>query len=382
MRFPKWSCSTCGKPCSRKGNLIRHIGLCHGGIGECLPNWDFPIDGYRVNLNKQAHAGINHQQIYSSRSEQARRFPSKDSAVKPDYDRMLTEEFVKEIGRMEARDFINQQIRSTRSFPFYSQINQSSTHVKYNPEPAADIEIFGFRGYVCDKCLMFGTRHVAFPKVGTQAGIRTEGHICNPQTVTNTEQLIDKFGVVSFLYDKIPKVIKQKVNSWTRNNNYLKAAMLPSPPEESIKLSNSASPASPFIVFQYSKQRQITLHLANENKNKDNYLIRAITKGKTLLSEDELTNFLENMKDATFGIITVYFEYDHHITASEDKISQQQKSSQSYFVYITTYSPIDHVLIAGNSDVQFGKKWQANPLADFVASIKNDLSSPLRQYRH
>jgi YVTN family beta-propeller protein len=64
-------------------------------------------------------------------------------------------------------------------------------------------------------------------------------------------------------------------------------------------------------------------------------LRRAITVGTTPLSDEELLNFLELMRNATFGVITV-----HNIT-SEDNSS---RDSLSYFVYIKSSSPL-HIIL-------------------------------------
>ena len=138
--------------------------------------------------------------------------------------------------------------------------------------------------------------------------------------------MVDRFGVFRSLHDKIPTLIKQKVNSRTWNNNHLVALRLSSPQEEIIKLRNPANPSKPGIVFRYSEQRHLSLERAKENKNKCDYLTRAITLGTTPLSDEELIDFLEHMRYATFGIVTV-----HNNNTDEDDLSQD---SLSYFVYI------------------------------------------------
>ena len=60
MKFPKYSCSVCGKPSGRKWNLVRHINNCHAGIGNCVSNWDFPEDTYTPYLNRRK-AGVTSQ---------------------------------------------------------------------------------------------------------------------------------------------------------------------------------------------------------------------------------------------------------------------------------------------------------------------------------
>jgi hypothetical protein len=139
-------------------------------------------------------------------------------------------------------------------------------------------------------------------------------------------ELVDKVGVFRFLHDKFPMIIKQRVNSWTGNNSYLVAVKLPSHPEESIKLSNPADTANPAIVFQYSKQTQVTVKLTSKNNNKSDYMIRAITQGKTLLRDEELTDLVQKIRNATFGVLKVRHDNTYNM--------QSELQQQPYFVYI------------------------------------------------
>jgi hypothetical protein len=87
------------------------------------------------------------------------------------------------------------------------------------------------------------------------------------------------------------------------------------------------NPSKPRIVFSYSKQRFLSLEPAKEEiKNKSDYLRRAIALGTTRLSDEELTDFLERMRDATFGIVT-----DHNSDARIDNLSQHLLS---HFVFL------------------------------------------------
>jgi hypothetical protein len=135
--------------------------------------------------------------------------------------------------------------------------------------------------------------------------------------------LIDR--VFRSLQDKIPTLIKQRVDSRNGKNNHLVALML-SPQEEIIKLPNPADPSKPKIAFPYSKQIHVNLQPTKENKYKWDYLRRAITLGTTPLSDEELINFLQLMRNATFGVVTVHKNSDHEDNSSHDSLS--------YFVYI------------------------------------------------
>jgi hypothetical protein len=333
MNFPKYSCSDCGKPSRRKWNLARHISLCHSGIGHCVSNWDFPGGSYARRWNTREQA-VNHKENYHYMgSELVRRFlsfgnESLNIEPMPDYQHVFAEEYVKELARMAASlsGSINPPTQNATSFPFSPKINPSQTNANYNVGPAAAPQIFGFRGFVCDKCLKSSTHYVAFPEKGGQPGRLEERHFCDPAEVAVAGELVDKFGLFRFLHDKIPMIIKQRVDSWTGNKSYLVTVKLPSHPEENIKLHNPADTANPAIVFQYSKQTQVTVQLTNKNNNKSDYMIRAITQGKTLLRDEELTDLLQKIRNATFGI----FKVRHDNTYS----MQSELQQQPYFVYI------------------------------------------------
>jgi hypothetical protein len=176
---------------------------------------------------------------------------------------------------------------------------------------------------VCDKCLTSETHYVAFPNAKGDGRIQGS-HLCVPAKAAAASQLVDRFRVFRYLQDKIPTLIKQKLNSRNGNNNHLVALRLSSPHEETIKLPNPADPSKPKIAFPYSEQTHLNLKPAKENKNKWDYLKRAITLGTTPLSDEELIDFLELMRNATFGVVTV------HSDTYEDNSSH----SPSYFVYI------------------------------------------------
>ena len=102
-----------------------------------------------------------------------------------------------------------QPTQSRFLFPFHPNRN-------YYVDPASNLQIFGFRGYVCDKCLTPETRFVAFPAEG-QGRIESR-HFCVPTKVAAVSQLADICGVIRSLDTKIPKLIKQRVDSRIGNN--------------------------------------------------------------------------------------------------------------------------------------------------------------------
>jgi hypothetical protein len=329
MKFPKYSCSVCRKPSSRKWNLIRHINNCHAGIGNCVSNWDFPEDTYGPYWNRwKAGTTSQKERFHYIRPDLWTHFISSNESNdrKPfDYYHVFAVDVLKEFAKIGVSTLI-QPTQPRMSFPFSLMSPMQYPYLgNYNADPAANLQIFGFRGYVCDKCLTHETHYVAFPNAKGSAGIQG-GHWCDPAKAAATNGLVDRFGVIRSLQDKIPTLIKQKVNARNGNNNHLVALRLSSPHEETIKLPNPADSSKPEIVFRYSEQRHLSLDFAKENKNKSGCLRRAITLGTTPLSDEELIDFLEHMRNATFGVVTVHNNDNHEDNSSQDSLS--------YFVFL------------------------------------------------
>jgi len=340
MKFPKYSCSACGKPSSRKWNLARHISNCHAGIGNCRSNWDFAstYKPYWSGWDKKAMSEKENshyirqgllRQFLSSGNDSIDRNPI------PDYQRIFMEECFREIARKVGS--IVQPTQTTMSFPFSHKINQWSAQQNCNVNPATNLQIFGYRGYVCNKCLLSETHYIGFPEASGQ-GRLDQVHFCDPKKVAAAGELVGRFGLHRVLRSEIPMLIKQKVNSSTSNNNHLVALKLSSPPEEIIRLRNPANPAKPRIVFIYSEERHLTLEPDKEGKTKSNYLIRAIKHDKTLLNDEELTDFLESIWNATFGIVRVH-DMNTYKTEPAEKGGLHQELLQSYFVYVPRLPP-------------------------------------------
>jgi hypothetical protein len=76
--------------------------------------------------------------------------------------------------------------------------------------PVANDQIFGFRGYVCNKCLTAETHYVAFPNAEGQSRIQ-RAHFCYPAKVAASSKLADRSGGLRSLHDEI--LIMQKMDS-------------------------------------------------------------------------------------------------------------------------------------------------------------------------
>jgi hypothetical protein len=128
LKFPKYSCSVCGKPSSRKWNLYRHISNCHAGIGNCVSNWDFPKDAYGVHWNRWEKRAINQKEkshyilpdllkdLSSNESNDRKPF---------DYQHVFKEALFKELAKMAVSTIQPTQSWSSRiSYEFISVSNE------------------------------------------------------------------------------------------------------------------------------------------------------------------------------------------------------------------------------------------------------------------
>jgi hypothetical protein len=273
-------------------------------------------------MGKRSNKSEGKFSLYSTRAVEALFSSNESNDRKPvNYLGLMTETFIKELVKKAAI----QPTQSRFSFPYPLMSSMQSPMGNYYVNPAADLQIFGFRIHVCDKCLMPEIHYVAFPNTGGGRIERYNGHYCVPAKTAATSESVDRSGMFRSLREKIRILLKQKVNSRNGNNNHLVALRLSSPHEETINLSNSADPSKPKIAFPYSQQTHVNLEPAKENKSKSGYLGRAITLRTTPLSDEELIHFLELMRNATFGVVTV------HDNTCEDNSSHD---SLSYFVYI------------------------------------------------
>src|SRR5215467_1328367 len=119
MKIPKYSCSVCRKPSSRKWNLYRHISNCHAGIGNCVSNWDFPEDTYGPRWNRWEKGAINQKEnSHYIKPDLLKHFLSSESNDrKPfDYQHVFKEAYAKELAKMAVSAI--QPTQSRISFPF------------------------------------------------------------------------------------------------------------------------------------------------------------------------------------------------------------------------------------------------------------------------
>ena len=99
---------------------------------------------------------------------------------------------------------------------------------------------------------------------------------------------------------KVQDKLKYCVKTWTNNKPMLTAIRIPeSFHGNSIRLLQERNKQS--ISLEYSLEKNIELDIDDEN----HWAPRCIRAGTTALSDDELSDFLNKTKNATFGFFTV-----------------------------------------------------------------------------
>jgi hypothetical protein len=82
---------------------------------------------------------------------------------------------------------------------------------------------------VCEKCLIIDINTI-YRRENEQNGQIEMTHICSSQRLNDAQQKLkpDKDKIITNLYEKLPEVMKKKVNSWTNNQTRIVAAEVPS----------------------------------------------------------------------------------------------------------------------------------------------------------
>jgi hypothetical protein len=282
MRFPNWVCKDCGKPFGRKWNAKRHIKICHYGFGTLLSFIDY-LSGRQFG-------------IYPPNSP-------------PSYRRKSTsflDIYTDEFNRALARESVNRffQLPQQRIQNDFNNIGNPSKANDYLPYDAD--KIFGIRAYACEKCLTTEALGVYFvDNQQKDVARREKKHVCNPKWIEETEQLTNKDMYTKKASDKLPEYLKTTIKARTKNKTYLTAIELSCyPPNNSIKFTQAKNSQNS-ITLQYSSERIIELAPSPPTNEHDDWATRAIKNKLTTLTDDEVEDFCQKVKDATFAFFTV-----------------------------------------------------------------------------
>jgi hypothetical protein len=320
MSKPNWACATCGMYSSRKESVKRHIKNLHSGIGVFVTYTDYLI-------GRQSG-------IYAQRAP-----PTYIAKNKPSlFDKLpdeMTEEYFKEMARESARrrfiqDPLPKQQQSLQ--PYNNGI--SIQHQPYDFWRNHD-DIFGFEIEICNNCLGIIPVKVLFSQDNNCTGRITSTHVCNPSMVeeATSQMIIDKEQLANNLNHSVPMDLRKYVNAWTNNKNMLIGIEVPyiSPNATNniIDLTKRVTlqrheaeerKYGKYIALPFSLKKCLDIDLTNSNRNTNElyhkWAERIMKEKQTILNNEELMDFLEKVKDATFaffriekekGIICYYF---------------------------------------------------------------------------
>jgi hypothetical protein len=170
-------------------------------------------------------------------------------------------------------------------------------------------------------------------------------HTCDPKLVaSNRKEIQDKEGSVKTMVDKLPKIANMITQGWSENQKNcisLIAVKIPhkiknknndhednndniadnnnynnnnnnnnnnntiQPQQDTIIIPNPKNPKQQ-ITFQCSKEKHINLSLISNETSKNHYAARAIKYGHTVLTDEEMEDFLNMVQTSAFAIFEIH----------------------------------------------------------------------------
>src|SRR5262249_10185709 len=110
------------------------------------------------------------------------------------------------------------------------------------------------------------------------------------------------------------------------------------PPNDQIKISHPKDQGKS-VSFQYSIEKYIVLQPNLGDDNPDHWSVRVLHEGRTSLADNELQEFLNLLKNATFGIFNIdTLKTDRKGKYQRQFLSEtqiQQSPTHCYFMYLS-----------------------------------------------
>jgi hypothetical protein len=281
--------------------------------------------------------------------------------------------------------------------------NNSILDVQHKQE-----DVFGYRFEICKDCLYTDPLEVRYGKDGTKDNNSNninngtvdvvarieQKHECDPKLVaSNRKEVLDKEGSVSAMVDELPansiKVTKKWLKS-QKNRCSLIAIKVPhknknsdtdniadngdniEPEQEHIKIPNPKNTKQQ-ITFQYSKEKHINLSLTSNESSKNHWAARAIIDGHTILTNDEMEDFMKMVQTSTFAIFKV--RISSITTASLPLQDQHQQEEESIGLYFLAILPYDDALYDSTDETFSSLDNQLINISNFTIPIVNSQSS-------
>ena len=132
---------------------------------------------------------------------------------------------------------------------------------------------------MCEKCSIISIDTIFHHDDAESGQIETK-HTCNSERLSDAQLEPERNKTIADLYEKLPELMKKKVNSWTKNSAYLVAVEMPT---------NSAENNS----FEISQTHN------------SHWAVRAIENKKTILNDEELSDFMCKVRNSTYASFKV-----------------------------------------------------------------------------
>ncbi|HYX55299.1 MAG TPA: hypothetical protein VE818_04005 [Nitrososphaeraceae archaeon] len=311
----KWNCPNCQMSSTRHWNVERHIQRQHGGMDEPVR---YDTMQYYKDTNPE---NFRFPFAYSHHPSSASLTPKEKSDK--NFSEFLEHQILQPLRRMiEFKNLFNQlltiqpqpqRIMQSGGGGVYSNMpsrtfengefnNNLSEHSIFEEDDYS--EIIGYRGHVCEKCLVIYIATI-FRHNDRQSGQTERKHTCDSKRLDDAQLEPNKDKTITDMYEKLREIMKEKVNSWTKKSAYIVA----------IDLSSNAELNNSFEITP-----------THEN----HWAARATKNKQTILNDEEIQDFLCKAGNATCAYFKVISAYQQ----------QQGESLPRYYLMMITNSKI------------------------------------------
>ena len=308
-----WNCPYpyCSMSSSRHWNVIRHIGRRHDGLGLPLNQNDFTSKPYKESANQERSQPLSAiawslaAASLSSAQKQEKNIDPFDYILPRLRKTAEVKNLLSELSPISASSYGFTNAACNR-------LSNAFSNVTY-PQPFCfnddEIEIAGYRGYVCRSCLINHPLAIYTPKqpaLGQQKQLQIipTSHGCDSQRLIRCSSLPTetKHKILANLYSTLPETIMKTVIGWTKNHCCLL----------SIEIPNNIQKGYCIDLFP---------------KHENHWSIRTTKKRQIAFNNaEEVKDFICSANNATFGLFNVH-------------LLSKQKDSES--TYLLAIQPID-----------------------------------------
>jgi hypothetical protein len=282
MSKPNWACSGCGMYSSRRWSVERHILNLHDGSGNVVPFVDYLIgrkSGFYLPKFRPTFVKKNATKTVTVMDT------FKDELLKGFASKAINKALTSSPIQNHQFDF--PRFGSNGAPYFYpSQFCFEPFQIIPRPE-----DIFGFEVFVCKKCTSIEPIIVSFND-GQEGGSKMSWATCCGLKKLDQKNLND-----NNMRQRIHEKLKYCVKRWTNNKPMLTAIKISEGFHgNSVRLLQEGTYKS--ISLEYSSDKNIDL-------DGNDWASRCVRAGTSALSDEELSEFLNKTKSATFGFFTV-----------------------------------------------------------------------------